>query len=780
MIRAENNNFILDTANTTYAFRVTKSGHLEHLYYGRRIGIDTDDLDVLVEKCEFAPGNTINYTQDDLSFSLEDMCLEMSSLGKGDIREPFIEIIHADGGTTCDFLYKSHTIKKENPKLSGMPSSYSDDVKPDHLTVTLVDEYYDLCLELHYFVYEDSNVITRFSRFINKSEAPVRLRRLMSNQIDFSRSGLRFTTFTGAWVREMNKNEFLMNAGKAVNSTLAGVSSNRANPFVMISNHTTNEDKGLAYGFNLVYSGNHYEAVEVSSFNKTRFVQGINPQNFEYFVDKGEVFESPEAIMTVSKDGFNGMSQNLHKFIRNHIVRGEWKFKPRPILINSWEASYFKISEAKLMKLATRARAIGIELFVMDDGWFGKRDNDTTSLGDWKVNPEKFPKGLDHFVKSVNRIGLDFGIWVEPEMVSVDSDLYRAHPDWALEIPGHAHSEGRNQRILDLTREDVREYIISAMSDVFSSAKISYVKWDMNRIMSDVYSSKLPPERQGEVAHRYVLGLYEIMKRLTTKFPHILFEGCASGGNRFDLGILSYFPQIWASDNTDAFFRVNCMTNYSYGYPMSTLTAHVSSSPNHQTLRNMPLETRFNVAIFGVFGYELNLPDLSLATLTQQLRKQVSFYKEYRDVLQYGNFYRGRQGNLHEWTVVSPDRNTAIGMLMQEHAEPNVRSHIYLARGLDKNKVYRFEGRTQKVNLTSFGDLVNMISPIHIKNDGQLLHILSKIYKLPGEVEEYTASGDVLMYAGVKLKQAFAGTGMNDNTRIFPDFASRLYVMKSR
>ena len=352
----------------------------------------------------------------------------------------------------------------------------------------------------------------------------------------------------------------------------------------------------------------------------------------------------------------------MHTFVRECIVRGEWKKKLRPVLLNSWEASYFDIDEEKLLKLAKAGKDVGIELFVMDDGWFGKRNSDNCSLGDWKVNKDKLPNGLKGICDKINALGLDFGIWVEPEMVNVDSELYRNHPEWVMEIPGKPHSEGRNQRVLDLANPKVVDYLIETMSDVLSSANISYVKWDMNRIFSDYYSKFLPKERQGEVSHRYVLGLYKMMSELPQRFPHILFEGCAAGGNRFDLGILSYFPQIWASDNTDALYRVNAQTGYSYGYPMSTVTAHVSSCPNHQTLRSTPLKTRFNVAAFGVCGYECNLCELSDDEL-KEIKEQIAIYKEWRDVLQFGDFYRGKDDNIHEWTCVSSDKKKAVGML---------------------------------------------------------------------------------------------------------------------
>jgi alpha-galactosidase len=413
----------------------------------------------------------------------------------------------------------------------------------------------------------------------------------------------------------------------------------------------------------------------------------------------------------------------------------------------------------------------------MDDGWFGERNDDKRSLGDWYVNEKKLPGGLGRLCDKINALGLDFGIWVEPEMVNVDSNLYREHPEWVIEVPGKPHSEGRNQRILDLTNPDVVDYLIEVMSGIFSSANITYVKWDMNRIFSDYYSQRLDADRQGEVAHRYILGLYRLMGTLTERFPKILFEGCASGGNRFDLGILSYFPQIWASDDTDAIYRVKGQTGYSYGYPMSTVTAHVSACPNHQTLRVTPLSTRFDVAAFGVLGYECNLCDMGSEEL-KTVKAQIALYKEWRDVLQYGTFYRGRSGNLYEWTCVSEDKKRAVGMVLQVLAEPNTAFTQYFPRGLVPEERYHFYNFERKVSVKPFGDLVNMISPVHIKQNSILHNIVDRFVKMPGEIEDYVAFGDVLM-SGVKLKGAFAGTGYDENTRFFPDFASRMYFIES-
>ena len=496
------------------------------------------------------------------------------------------------------------------PCLETLPSSYEDNGELQELTVFLKDKQYGLTLELHYGVFEDRDVISRSAKFINTSDEVVKLTRLMSTQLDFEDAGYILTTFNGNWAREMYRHDALVGIGKMVNASYAGTSSNRANPFVMLSTQGTTEDTGLCYGFNLIYSGNHYEAVEVNSHGKTRIVTGINPQSFCFMIEPGQKFESPEAVMTVSCEGYNGMSHHMHEFVRECIVRGEWKKKVRPVLLNSWEAAYFDINESKLLKLAKAGKEAGIELFVMDDGWFGTRNDDKQSLGDWHVNKKKLPGGLKSLCDKVNALGLDFGIWVEPEMVNTESGLYKAHSEWVMEIPGKPHSEGRNQRILDFANPEVVDFITEQMTNIFSSANISYVKWDMNRIFSDYYSQYLKPEQQGEVAHRYMMGLYRLMKTLTERFPHILFEGCASGGNRFDLGILCYFPQIWASDDTDAIYRAKGQTGYSYGYPMSVVTAHVSACPNHQTLRMTPLATRFNVAAFGVLGYECNLCDM--------------------------------------------------------------------------------------------------------------------------------------------------------------------------
>lgn len=793
MIREEENIFILDTAHTTYCFRVMETGHLEHLYYGRKITVDAASGEALFEKHSFAPGNTNVYDPEHTSFSLEDIRLEMSSFGKGDIRDPFVELVHGDGSTTSDFLYVEAQITKGKAPFETLPGSYDETEQVEHLTVVLKDAQYGIKLELHYYVYADCDVITRSACLVNESEEAVRVERLMSTQVDFDTPDFSFVTFGGAWAREMRRADVRLLSGKHVNASYTGTSSNRANPFVMLARDGVTENAGECYGFNLIYSGNHYEAAEVSGYGKTRFISGINPQFFAWQLAPGEQLEAPEAVMSYSHEGYNGLSQHMHQFVREHIVRGTWKKKDRPVLLNSWEASYFDFNEHKLLSLAKEGKEVGIELFVMDDGWFGERNDDQHSLGDWDVNKKKLPNGLEGLGQKIKALGMDFGIWVEPEMVNVNSKLYEAHPDWTIEIPEKPHSEGRNQRLLDLSRREVQDFIIEKMTEVFSSAEISYVKWDMNRTFTDYFSQALPAEQQQELAHRYVLGLYRCMKELTDRFPHILFEGCAAGGNRFDLGILCYFPQIWASDDTDALCRAEIQNGYSYGYPMSVVSAHISACPNHQTLRNTPLETRFAVAAFGVCGYECNLSDMKKEELAA-IKEQIALYKKWRPVLQWGQFYRGRNftdhagasgsvladlpGNQMEWTCVSQDGEKAVGFLMQKLVAPNTQFHYYQAKGLHPEVKYHFYNRELKYNVKDFGDLVNTVSPVHIKQDSLAHDLIAKFVKMDGEREDMYAYGDTLMYNGVRLKQSFGGTGYSDEVRYYQDFGARMYFME--
>lgn len=777
--------FVLQTQRTTYAFHVLPTGHLEHLYYGKKLQTHEESLDLnlreaLREKVAFIQGNLIAYTEEQSKIGLENLKLEMSSHGKGDLREAFLEIEYADGSRTSDFIYDSYEILIEKPSYDGLPSASgtADDVIT--LLIRMKDVNSDVRLELLYHIYESVDVITRSARLVNASAEGVKIHRLMSNQLDFDHTDFYLSTFSGAWAREMNKTDRACTVGSHVYGSTAGISSNRMNPFFMLSEAHTTETHGECYAFNLIYSGNHYAAVEVNELDKLRVVQGIHPKGFCYHVPAQGSFQTPESVMTYSSEGHSALSLNMHDFIRTYIVRGVWQYKERPILLNSWEASYFNFNERKLLKLAEAASRAGIELFVMDDGWFGDREDDTKALGDWDVNLKKLPDGIEGLSKKIHKMGLKFGIWVEPEMISENSHCYRAHPDWAVRIPNKPHAQGRHQMILDLTREDVQNYVIEAMTKVFGSGEIDYVKWDMNRIFTDFYSATLPPDRQGEFSHRYMLGLYHVLQVLVDRFPHILFESCASGGNRFDLGMLCYMPQIWASDNTDAVSRMTIQEGYSYGYPLSVMGAHVSDCPNHQTLRRTSLSTRFNVAAFGVLGYECHLAEFSKEDF-EKVKVQIETYKKWREVFQFGDFYRvgkGTQTDGYSWMVVSKDQSRAVVNTLQTLVKPNSAYLKLKLRGLDDQRMYKVYNLPEKIDIRIFGDLINMISPIHIKKDSLTHQMVAKFYKPDGEAEMHELSGNHLNRAGILLKQGFCGAGFDEQIRVYQDFASRLYFIE--
>lgn len=824
MIRERNDIFLLETAHTAYYFRRMTTGHLEHLYYGKKPDFHleaasgdpvledilfTGAIDALTIRHANINGCAIAYDKDYPTICMNDMTLEVSGRGTGDMRSPFLELIWDDGTATVDLIYDSHEIIDGKPEPSTLPGAYVEDgadTGVQTLKLVLKERYRPVKLVLYYGVFPNCDVITRSCVLINEGEAPVQIRRIMSAQLDLPGTGYVMTSFHGDWAREMGRTDVPVTGGRAVSTTQTGFSSNHANPFVMLFPEGSGEIIGEGYACNLIYSGSHMELAEVSSQGQTRFQAGISPEQFSWTLGAGEQFESPEAVLTYSEAGYSQISEHMHRFVREHVVRGTWKKKERPVLLNSWEANYFNFTESALVRLAKTGRDLGVELFVMDDGWFGERNDDLRSLGDWTVNTKKLPGGIKGLAEKIVNLGMMFGIWVEPEMVNEDSHLYRSHPDWAVKIPGRAHGEGRHQMLLDLTRTDVQDYLIQAMSDVFGAGQVSYVKWDMNRNFSDIYSAELGADRQGEFLHRYMIGLYRVMKTLSERFPHILFEGCASGGNRFDLGILSYMPQIWASDNSDAISRCYIQNGLSYGYPQSVIGAHVSACPNHQTLRNTPIETRFAVASMGVLGYECNLAEMKKED-QDAIKEQIALYKTVRKAMQYGQMYRiggkltagaapghmpvgsvhaagtARAGvpdstNLVEWIVVAEDQKSAVAVMVQETVKAHTNQITLRPRGLADDVIYHFTGRPMKHDIRRFGDLVNMIAPIHIKKDGLLHQAVARFVKMDGETEDRVASGSLLNTAGITLSQGFAGTGFNDKTRLYQDFDARMYFLE--
>lgn len=764
--------FLLETPGSTYCFQVTPQGFLQHLYYGARLDL-RGGWEALAPQRRHMPGNAAGWE----GVSLEDMALEISAPGLGDLRESMVAVRTAEGDTLTDFRFESAAILAEKPPLPGLPSAYDGEKKCQTLRVSLLEKGGGLRLELFYTTFDGCDVITRSARLTNLGKKPVTVLRLLSNQVDFLEQDYIFTAFHGAWAREFEPVHTPCGPGTVACGSRTGSSSSRANPFVMLRGRNADEESGPCYGFHLIYSGDHYACADGNSYGKLRFLQGIQPEGFSWLLGPGDSFTAPEAAMTFGR-GLDEMSAHLHAFIREHIVRGWWKHRPRPVLVNSWESFYFRFTQKELQRLARQGRALGAELFVLDDGWFGKRDNDRCSLGDWDVvNRKKLPDGLEGLAGRVRKLGLGFGLWVEPEMVSEDSRLYRAHPDWILGRPGQA--VGRNQYILDLGRREVQDHLIRVLSDVFTRADPAYVKWDMNRVMTDTYSAALPPQRQGEVRHRCILGLYRVLEMLTARFPKILFEACASGGNRTDLGMLCYMPQVWLSDNTDALCRCRIQYNASFGYPQSVMGAHVSASPNHQTLRRAPLDSRFHVAAFGLLGYELDLGALSEKE-RKRVAGQIAFYKRCRETLQFGRLHRLRGGEDGLWQLmaVSKDAGEALTLLFQQENRPNAPALRLLARGLDPKAVYRLAVRPVPAAPGELGSLINMISPVRIRPGSVTASAADRPARLPVEQEELRASGDVLNQFGAWLKQGFSGTGYDGETRVMGDSGSRLYILE--
>ncbi|MEI8199558.1 MAG: alpha-galactosidase [Eubacteriales bacterium] len=783
MITFENQVFHAQTANTSYLIRVHDAGYLEHLYYGAKIR-RSSCYDALFEKIAAGYGNTI-VVPTDSKLTLDNLCMEYSFPATGDYRHAPFCLQMPDFGYSNDFRYASHMIYdgtyKENEQTK-LPFA-KDCAKTVQsgaatLDITLKDTVYPLYLHLIYTVFEQSDVITRRVKLENQCEKDINISKIMSLMLDLPYSDCNLHTFDGLWAKERHENKKALVSGLYINDSTTGSSSNRHNPFIMLSKGDCNEDSGECIGVNLIYSGNHYEAVEVSGYGKVRIMTGINPFQFTWMLHKDEAFYTPEAVLSFSKEGYNGLSRNMHSFISRHIISQYWAQRPRPILINNWEATYFDFTDAKLVKIAREAKNLGMEMLVLDDGWFGNRSDDTTSLGDWKANEKKLGGTLKKLAGKINSLGLQFGLWFEPEMISEKSDLFRKHPDWAVRAPDREAYPGRNQLVLDLTRQEVRDYIVSAVGEVLESAPIEYVKWDMNRHLSDAYSASLG-QRQGEFCHRFIEGVCEVMNRITTAFPQVLFESCSSGGNRFDLGMLCYMPQIWTSDNTDANERTHIQRGTSFGYPLSSMAAHVSAVPNHQTLRSISIETRFNVACFGVLGYEIDITKLTKAE-KKAVSGQISFYKAHRALFQFGTFSRLKSDDNHcIWQVVSEDKKEGIVLFYQRTGMPGAQSDVLKVSGLMPDTLYEVTTRRQFISIRQFGSLASQVSPVPITDEGVIQSVINKVYMLESEKEQYRAYGDLLMHAGIKLGQQFGGTGYNEQTRVMGDFSSRLYEIKA-
>ena len=652
--------FHLCNEQISYIMTVLPNRQMGQLYFGKRIH-HKEDFSYLLETCSRPMTSCV--FEDNRTFSLEHTKQEYGVYGTTDYRRPAVEVLQENGSRLSDFQYQGYEIIPGKPKLEGLPATYTEsDDEAETLVLILKDSVTGVTLRLLYTLFAQDGILARSAQLVNEGKESVHLTAAMSLCMDLPDCNYEWMQFSGAWARERHLITRKLEPGIVSVDSRRGNSSHNHNPFVILKRPDTNEYQGEAIGFSLVYSGNFLAQAETDTHETTRVLLGIHPMGFDWKLEPGESFQTPEAVMAYTAHGLNRLSQAYHRLYQKRLARGYWRDRERPVLNNNWEATYFNFTEDRLVQIASKAKECGVELFVLDDGWFGQRSSDNAGLGDWTANPERLPNGITGLAQRIEDLGMKFGLWFEPEMANKDSDLYRSHPDWILQTPGRSTSCGRSQYVLDFSRTEVVDCIYAQMAKILSEAKVSYIKWDMNRSITECFSASLPADRQGEVFHRYILGVYSLYERLTSAFPQVLFESCASGGGRFDPGMLCYAPQAWASDDSDAAERLKIQYGSSFCYPVSSIGSHVSVVPNHQVYRTTPLHTRANVAFFGAFGYELDLNSLTEKEL-EEVKKQIAFFKEYRKILQFGTFYRilsPFEGNITFWMTVSEDKKQAI------------------------------------------------------------------------------------------------------------------------
>lgn len=687
LITEEEGVFHLRGQYSSYVFYVLNDGRVMHLYWGA--GIREINLDSLIS--QFFRGDSFNGRNTDFDGMLDSFPSEYPTYGTSDFRTPAIEVENIDGSSIVDLRFQKYNIFKGKKKLVGLPGVYTEsDNEAETLELTLIDNISKLEVVLSYSIFENSDVIIRSVKLNNKGKSNIKINRVLSTSVDLKENSMEMIQLSGSWARERRMfREKLLPGSRIIDST-RGESSHQQSPFIALVDKNTTEYEGRVYGFSFVYSGNFIAQADLDQFGTTRILMGINPFDFNWTLKPGESFQAPEVAMLFTGKGLHGLSSQYHNIYSKRLARGVFRDKERPILINNWEATYFTFNSKKIIEIASKASEAGIELFVLDDGWFGHRDSDNSSLGDWFSDTKKLPEGIAGLSDMVNKKGIKFGIWVEPEMISVDSELYKRNPDWCIHVPNRDRTEIRNQLVLDITREDVRNYIFDILFKLFSGSNISYVKWDMNRPLTEMGSSKLPAFRQREFIHRYNLGLYDLMDRVTTAFPNILFESCSGGGARFDAGMMYYMPQAWVSDNMDPLDRLKNQWSTSYVFPPIMMGAHVCSSPNHLSGRVTPLKTRAAVAMSGAFGYELDITKLSEDEVLE-IKEQVEFFKLVRGVVQFGEFYRylsPYENDAASWGFINVEKSEAFVMYTVTEREANQEIQTLKLYGLDLTADY--------------------------------------------------------------------------------------------
>ena len=680
--------FQLITDNTEYQMKADKYGVLKHLWYGEKTGCD---MEYLQSYPDVGFSGNIYDAGNDRTYSLDTLPLEYACEGVGDYRVTGAAAVHSDGSCALDLRYKSYRISKGKYSIKGLPAVYADVSESETLEIVLKDKYSDIEVTLRYGVLPKLDIITRCASVANNTNEPVILTKAASLCLDIPHGEWEWVHFHGRHAMERLTERMPLCHGIQESSSTRGTSSHHQNPTVLLCSPDCTETSGSCIGAALMYSGSFQTKIQLDQMEQVRLVMGINPELFRWELKPSEVFDTPEVIMSYSSNGMEKLSHNFHKVIREHVCRGKYKLAERPVLINNWEATYFDFNEEKILKIAEQAASLGVDMLVLDDGWFGKRDDDCSGLGDWFVSEEKLNGGLGKLAEKIKSLGMKFGLWFEPEMVSEDSDLYRSHPDWAIKIPSRNPVRSRYQLVLDMINPEVRDYLFGAISDILKNADISYIKWDMNRSICDWYTPCLSADNQGEMPHRYVLGLYELLERLTTAFPDVLFEGCSGGGGRFDAGMLYYCPQIWCSDDTDAFERTKIQYGTSFFYPVSAIGSHVSAVPNHQTGRVTPIETRAVTAMAGSFGYELDLNTLSHDE-KQEVKEQIVRFKKDGPLIHNGLYYR-LSDSLNDkyamWGFVSEDKKEVLVHGVIFRTEPNRTQYLAKLRGLLPDTNYR-------------------------------------------------------------------------------------------
>lgn len=685
--------FHLYNDKISYIMTVLKNGQMGQLYFGKKIH-HKEDFSYLLEIMARPMASCV--FEDNKAFSMEHLKQEYAVYGTSDYRSPAVEVLQENGSRISDFRYAGYKITGGKPKLEGLPATYAESEEEARtLTLELKDPVTGLTLELLYTIFAEGGVLARSARFVNEGNQALHLTRAMSLCLDLPDSRYDWIQFSGAWARERFPRLRRLEEGIQSVGSMRGHSSHEHNPFVILKRPSADEFQGEAMGFSLVYSGNFLAQAEVDTRDTVRMLLGIHPDCFDWKLEPGESFQTPEAVVIYTDQGLNALSQSFHRLYQRRLARGYWRDRTRPVLINNWEATYMDFTQDEILRIAEKARDLGAELFVLDDGWFGGRNSEHAGLGDWRANLQKLPEGIAGLSRKIKELGMKFGLWFEPEMVNKDSDLYREHPDWILRTPCRPVCHGRFQYVLDFSRKEVVDRIFQMMEEVLSEAEISYIKWDMNRSITGCFSAGLPADRQGEVFHRYILGVYDLYDRLIRRFPEVLFESCASGGARFDPGMLYCAPQAWTSDDTDAAERLKIQYGTSYCYPVSSMGSHVSAVPNHQLGRITPLDTRANVAYFGTFGYELDLNRLSEKE-QEEVKQQIAFMKEYRELFQFGTFYRLSspfEGNVTAWMSVSRDKKTAIVGWYRVLSQVNAPYSRLKLAGLDPDMEYEIGGR---------------------------------------------------------------------------------------